>query len=104
MVLCHTPTEKEENTQQDTGSGSNLRTTYVMVKSFRPKPVGIYPTSPGFTPFLSRKLSLLSYHLQFKQILITNIVHKLAGRRVLRLMFLIGASYSKVRTLEVEEI
>ena len=49
-------TEKEENTQQDTGSGSNLRTTYVMLKSFRPKPVGIYPTSPGFTPFLSRKL------------------------------------------------
>ena len=43
---------KEENTQQDTGSGSNLRTTYVMVKSFR----RIYPTSPGFTPFLSRKL------------------------------------------------
>ena len=48
MVLCHTPTEKEENTQQDTGSVSKLRTTYVMVKSFRrvlPHKSGIHPLS-----------------------------------------------------------
>ena len=66
MVLCHTPTEKEENTQQDTGSGSNLRTTYVMVKSFRPKPSGFTPQvrdSPPFYP-VSYKLTFLSFTIQ----------------------------------------